>query len=168
MGSGVSSLTGRKNRAVHVTAEAEASPAPSPIAVFTQASTGSSEVADIPRFSPQRSRQTDQSSPAREVNSPPHSDSPELFRYQLHRKNVADEDEEENHEHEKNSDKDDEFSQKSDHSGNERAAEVFGYTAMSLGMDNDDLLFNLMYFGEDSAPNLGSLLNRFESIFRHG
>jgi len=39
------------------------------------------------------------------------------------------------------------------------AAELFSHTAMSLGMDNDDLLFNLLYFGDGGGTNFGVALN---------
>jgi hypothetical protein len=39
----------------------------------------------------------------------------------------------------------------------ENNAEMFAVTAMSLGMENDDLLFNLMYFGGANAAAEGSL-----------
>ena len=38
------------------------------------------------------------------------------------------------------------------------AAEMFANTAMSLGMDNDDLLFNLLYFGEAQASSFGAVM----------
>jgi len=43
----------------------------------------------------------------------------------------------------------------------ENAAAMFASASMSLDMDNDDLLFNLMYFGGEStaAQSLGSTLN---------
>ena len=37
--------------------------------------------------------------------------------------------------------------------------ELFAHTAMSLGMDNDDLLFNLLYFGDGNSSNFGTVLN---------
>ena len=39
--------------------------------------------------------------------------------------------------------------------------EMFAHTAMSLDMDNDDLLFNLLYF-ESNASNLGQVLNNVQ------
>lgn len=49
------------------------------------------------------------------------------------------------------------------------SADMFSNTALSLGMDNDELLFNLLYFGSDEAlagssggdhlVNLGSMIN---------
>jgi hypothetical protein len=35
---------------------------------------------------------------------------------------------------------------------------MFAHTALSLGMDNEDLLFNLMYFGEGQNSSLGALM----------
>lgn len=39
--------------------------------------------------------------------------------------------------------------------------DIFAHTAMSLEMDNDDLLFNLLYF-ENNAANLGQVLNNVQ------
>ena len=36
--------------------------------------------------------------------------------------------------------------------------ESLAYSAMSLGMDNEDLLFNLLYFG-DSGANIGQIVD---------
>eukprot|EP01038_Epipyxis_sp_PR26KG_P004276 gene4276-6056_t len=45
----------------------------------------------------------------------------------------------------------------------ESAAEMFAVTAMSLGMDNDDLLFNLMYFEEGAVgTTFGSMMNNVQ------
>eukprot|EP01031_Cornospumella_fuschlensis_P033186 gene33186-40152_t len=38
-------------------------------------------------------------------------------------------------------------------------AEVFAHTAMSLGLDNDDLLFNMMYFDDGHAGTFGNIMN---------
>ncbi|RYG94378.1 hypothetical protein EON65_57585, partial [archaeon] len=38
-------------------------------------------------------------------------------------------------------------------------AEVFARTAMSLGLDNDDLLFNMMYFDDGHAGTFGNIMN---------
>jgi hypothetical protein len=47
-----------------------------------------------------------------------------------------------------------------DRDGNyDDSAEMFQNTAMSLGMDNDELLFNLLYFGGDSVGNFGTMVN---------
>ena len=37
--------------------------------------------------------------------------------------------------------------------------ELFAHTAMSLDMNNDDLLFNLLYFGDGNNANFGTVLN---------
>ena len=37
--------------------------------------------------------------------------------------------------------------------------ELFSHTAMSLDMNNDDLLFNLLYFGDGNNSNFGAVLN---------
>jgi hypothetical protein len=42
---------------------------------------------------------------------------------------------------------------------NGESATFFAHTALSLGMDNDDLLFNLMFFDDGQAPTLGSMMN---------
>jgi hypothetical protein len=39
------------------------------------------------------------------------------------------------------------------------AAEMFSHTALSLGMDNEDLLFNLMYFGDGDAGTFGQMMD---------
>lgn len=55
------------------------------------------------------------------------------------------------------------FSERSDYSeGDADAAEMFAHTALSLGMDNDDLLFNLMYFGEGES-SFGAVMNNVQS-----
>lgn len=38
-------------------------------------------------------------------------------------------------------------------------AEMFSVTAMSLGMENDDLLFNLLYFGGNEHASFGNMMN---------
>eukprot|EP01039_Chlorochromonas_danica_P010149 gene10149-11232_t len=38
-------------------------------------------------------------------------------------------------------------------------ADLFAQTAMSLGMDNDDLLFNMMYFDDGSGGTFGHMMN---------
>lgn len=47
-------------------------------------------------------------------------------------------------------------------SDNASAADVFAQTAMSLGLDNDDLLFNMMFFDDGSLPNFGSMINTMQ------
>lgn len=42
------------------------------------------------------------------------------------------------------------------------AADIFAATAMSLGLDNDDLLFNMMFFDDGSLPNFGSIMNTMQ------
>eukprot|EP00286_Rhodomonas_abbreviata_P005420 CAMPEP_0181336674 /NCGR_PEP_ID=MMETSP1101-20121128/27557_1 /TAXON_ID=46948 /ORGANISM="Rhodomonas abbreviata, Strain Caron Lab Isolate" /LENGTH=300 /DNA_ID=CAMNT_0023447009 /DNA_START=61 /DNA_END=959 /DNA_ORIENTATION=- len=54
------------------------------------------------------------------------------------------------------------YSARSDNSdgGGHQNAEMFTHTALSLGMDNEDLLFNLMYFNEaNDGATLGSVLD---------
>ena len=41
-------------------------------------------------------------------------------------------------------------------------AELFNHTAMSLDMDNDDLLFNLLYFGGGDNLSFGNVLNNVQ------
>lgn len=41
-------------------------------------------------------------------------------------------------------------------------AEMFACTAMSLGLDNDDLLFNMMFFDDGTVPNFGSMMNTLQ------
>lgn len=41
-------------------------------------------------------------------------------------------------------------------------ADVFAQTAMSLGLDNDDLLFNMMFFDDGSLPNFGAMMNTMQ------
>lgn len=41
-------------------------------------------------------------------------------------------------------------------------ADVFAQTAMSLGLDNDDLLFNMMFFEDGSLPNFGAIMNTMQ------
>lgn len=43
------------------------------------------------------------------------------------------------------------------------AAEMFAHTAMSLGMDNDELLFNLMYFEEGQNASFGAVMNSVQT-----
>ena len=43
------------------------------------------------------------------------------------------------------------------------AAEMFAHTALSLGMDNDDLLFNLMYFDEGQNSSFGAVMNSVQT-----
>jgi hypothetical protein len=38
-------------------------------------------------------------------------------------------------------------------------SDAFSHTAMSLNMDGDDLLFNLLYFGGGDLPNLDNMVN---------
>ena len=40
--------------------------------------------------------------------------------------------------------------------------EMFGNTAMSLNMDNDELLFNLMFFDDGQNNSLGSVMNNLQ------
>lgn len=47
---------------------------------------------------------------------------------------------------------------RSNHSESAAVAEMFAHTALSLGMDNEDLLFNLMYFSEAENATLGSVM----------
>lgn len=47
--------------------------------------------------------------------------------------------------------------------GDAAAAEMFAHTALSLGMDNDDLLFNLMYFNSDDNATFGTVMNSVQS-----
>lgn len=47
--------------------------------------------------------------------------------------------------------------------GGTAAAEMFSHTAMSLGMDNDDLLFNLMYFNEGQNSTFGAMMDGVQS-----
>lgn len=47
--------------------------------------------------------------------------------------------------------------------GATNAAEMFAHTALSLGMDNDDLLFNLMYFDEGQNASFGAVMNSVQS-----
>lgn len=42
------------------------------------------------------------------------------------------------------------------------AAEVLTQTAMSLGLGNDDLIFNLLYFDNGNIPNFGTMLNTMQ------
>jgi hypothetical protein len=46
--------------------------------------------------------------------------------------------------------------------GHNIAAEVFAQTAMSLGLDGDDLLFNMMFFDDGNAGTFGQLLNTMQ------
>jgi hypothetical protein len=50
------------------------------------------------------------------------------------------------------------FTGRSNQSDGAAVAEMFAHTAMSLGMDNEDLLFNLMYFSEGEATTLGAVM----------
>lgn len=43
------------------------------------------------------------------------------------------------------------------------AAEMFAHTALSLGMDNDELLFNLMYFEEGQNASFGAVMNSVQT-----
>ena len=47
--------------------------------------------------------------------------------------------------------------------GDAAAAEMFAHTALSLGMDNDDLLFNLMYFNSGDNATFGTVMNSVQS-----
>lgn len=47
--------------------------------------------------------------------------------------------------------------------GGAAAAEMFAYTALSLGMENDDLLFNLMYFDSGDNSTFGTMMNNVQS-----
>lgn len=42
---------------------------------------------------------------------------------------------------------------------NDNNADLFVQTALSLGLEGDDLLFNMMYFDDGHLPNFGSLMN---------
>lgn len=39
------------------------------------------------------------------------------------------------------------------------AGEFFAHTALALGMDNQDLLFNLMYFDDGNSSTFGAMMN---------
>jgi hypothetical protein len=47
-------------------------------------------------------------------------------------------------------------------SDNSGAADVFAQTAMSLGLDNDDLIFNMMYFDDGTVSNFGTMMNTMQ------
>lgn len=81
--------------------------------------------------------------------------------YEEYRRRIEDGDEQEEEEEEDDNDE----SSKNSRPSNSGAAEIFMQTAMSLGMDNDDLLFNLMYFEEmgSAPPNFSSLLNSMQT-----
>ena len=55
------------------------------------------------------------------------------------------------------------YSGRSGQSDGAAAAEMFAHTALSLGMDNDDLLFNLMYFDDGHAGTFGSVMNNVQT-----
>lgn len=42
------------------------------------------------------------------------------------------------------------------------AGEFFAHTALALGMDNQDLLFNLMYFDDGHASTFGAMMNNVQ------
>jgi hypothetical protein len=47
--------------------------------------------------------------------------------------------------------------------GSENSAmDTFAHTALSLGMDSEDLLFNMMFFDDGTVPNFGSLVNTLQ------
>lgn len=47
--------------------------------------------------------------------------------------------------------------------GSENSAiDTFAHTALSLGMDSEDLLFNMMFFDDGIVPNFGSLINTLQ------
>lgn len=62
---------------------------------------------------------------------------------------------EDNNEHEENNENEGEIDESEQSSPNEQEEENmrmhFAQSAMSLGMDNDDLIFNLLYFGDAGA-----------------
>jgi hypothetical protein len=41
-------------------------------------------------------------------------------------------------------------------------ADLFAQAAMSLGLENEDLLFNMMYFDDGSVPNFGAMMNTMQ------
>lgn len=47
--------------------------------------------------------------------------------------------------------------------GSENSAiDTFAHTALSLGMDSEDLLFNMMFFDDGTVPNFGNLVNTLQ------
>lgn len=53
------------------------------------------------------------------------------------------------------------LSARSENSESAANAEMFAHTALSLGMDNDDLLFNMMYFSENGGT-FGTVMNSIQ------